>query len=109
MYARPRPTFPQMIIDLVMATDMKQHFSIVSQFGALHRLNKKVTNIGPSGLPPPSGIETPQSSTDGSLTERLSHPTRSSANSRPKVPIDSTERLLSIQVWLGCLGFRVHG
>lgn len=34
----PAPTTPQMVIDLVMGTDMKQHFSIVSHFTSVHRL-----------------------------------------------------------------------
>lgn len=30
---------PQVVIELVLATDMKQHFSILSHFTTVHRLN----------------------------------------------------------------------
>lgn len=60
-----------MLVELVLATDMKQHFPINSQFSALHRLNK-----GSDESSPPV----------------------SEAMHSVKTPLDETERMLSLQV-----------
>lgn len=112
-----------MLIDLVMATDMKQHFSIVSQFGALHRLNKQKVGSGECN---PAILDS--SDSDKAQKEAMNHPPggggggpvlSSYASVRrmmARTPIDETERLLSLQVGgqvpsgmiLMCmLGFRV--
>ncbi|MEW5305806.1 MAG: hypothetical protein WDW36_008323 [Sanguina aurantia] len=93
----------KMLIDLVMATDMKQHFSIVSQFGALHRLSRSSADSG-NGPAQRTSAEAPLSEQPGELGGRDRHslplappPQRTT---RPKVPLDNTERLLSIQMAL---------
>ncbi|MEW5307541.1 MAG: hypothetical protein WDW36_009929 [Sanguina aurantia] len=93
----------KMLIDLVMATDMKQHFSIVSQFGALHRLSRH-TSDGGNG-PAQCTLAAPPSSEQGGGAGTRDRPAAppvppSQHTVPPKVPLDSTERLLSIQMAL---------
>lgn len=66
-----------MLIDLILATDMKRHFEINSQFGALHRLSKS----GVGGLFVSGGDKLPTPLLDS-----------------VKTPLDETERLLSLKV-----------
>eukprot|EP00798_Chlamydomonas_sp_ICE-L_P023521 gene23521-9044_t len=78
-------TLRKLIIDLVIATEMKQHFSLLAHFGTVHRLTP------PTGLPSAS-----ISSGQGSL--------KSPANkvaTKPRLsPLDESERLMSLQVAL---------
>jgi hypothetical protein len=47
----------QVVIELVLATDMKQHFSILSHFTTVHRLNAGGTMTpGTSGSDPMLGL-----------------------------------------------------
>ena len=77
-------TFPhtQTVIELVLGTDMKQHFAIASQFATVHRLNTSAASIAasyPHKQKPASG----EAATTNSLT-----------------PLHESERLLSLQVAL---------
>lgn len=74
-----------MLIELVLATDMKQHFSIVSQFVALHRLSSSGNS---SSRLPILDVSSPA----------LLLQTKPSAAIHTKTPIDDNERLLSLQV-----------
>ncbi|MEW5317248.1 MAG: hypothetical protein WDW38_008563 [Sanguina aurantia] len=102
----------QMLIDLVLATDMKQHFSIISQFGALHRLQLQKRNSGESSLSiTPSMLESidsskapPQQALHRSPSVKAPPPLLESFGSArgmvAKTPLDETERLLSLQMAL---------
>eukprot|EP00879_Flechtneria_rotunda_P005016 GHRR01005292.1.p1 GENE.GHRR01005292.1~~GHRR01005292.1.p1 ORF type:complete len:859 (+),score=362.03 GHRR01005292.1:904-3480(+) len=90
--------FRKVVIELVLATDMKQHFSILSHFTTVHRLNA-------------GGTLTPGTSGSDALMA-LRHPGRSdnsnSANSgavdqdKIVLPLDETERILGLQMALKC-------
>ncbi|KAG2441899.1 hypothetical protein HXX76_003505 [Chlamydomonas incerta] len=107
--AADRSSFRKQVIELVLATDMKQHFSILSHFNTVHRLAaysqqqqaaQPAASTGPPAATgadghskPLSIVKTPSEVRDvaaavGELTV-------------PK-PLDDTERSLSLQVALKC-------
>ncbi|GAX76727.1 hypothetical protein CEUSTIGMA_g4174.t1 [Chlamydomonas eustigma] len=52
--------FRSLVIDLVLATDMKQHFNILSQFTSSSRLGNKKSESGPGPSPLSGNSSTPQ-------------------------------------------------
>ncbi len=48
--AAERLPFAVQVIDLVMATDMKQHFTLLSHFNSAHRLSAYNKEVGPWAL-----------------------------------------------------------
>ncbi|MEW5301730.1 MAG: hypothetical protein WDW36_004570 [Sanguina aurantia] len=120
-----RERFRKMVIDLVLATDMKQHFAIVSQFSALHRLapivaaasqrpsNESVQGpVSHSQVPgrqpspkPPAGSTT-STSAEGGVSRRSGIAKRGSSSRLlhscspvpAREPLDELERLCSLQM-----------
>ncbi|MEW5305766.1 MAG: hypothetical protein WDW36_008285 [Sanguina aurantia] len=88
----------KLLIDLVMSTDMKQHFSIVSQFGTLHRIHhaRQSSADGSRLRPRPSQRCVAASASLASSASQVSVGDASFC----RVPLDDTERLLSLQMAL---------
>ncbi|KAG2485173.1 hypothetical protein HYH03_016063 [Edaphochlamys debaryana] len=102
-----KSNFRKQVIDMVLATDMKQHFSLISHFVTVHRLAQYTAQsaaalgaaphkAGTSG----SGGSTPGMSRQTSNTRELvpvSIAAPINADAAPR-PVDDTERLLSLQI-----------
>jgi hypothetical protein len=91
--------YRKLVIELVLATDMKQHFSILSHFTTVHRLN-----AGGAVTPGTSGSD-PQVARGRAHSNHSSHSgTTSCSLDRDKVilPVDENERLLALQLALKC-------
>ncbi|KXZ55656.1 hypothetical protein GPECTOR_2g1206 [Gonium pectorale] len=84
-----RSALRKQVIELVMATDMKQHFTILSHFNTMHRLSSYAQGSRPR---PPS------CDYDAAGTGLAKDATEAPA----PCPIDDTERLLTLQVALKC-------
>lgn len=102
--------FRKQVIEMVMATDMKQHFAILSHFNTVHRLGSQpqhkekdkpekekdkdrdrdaVSSTLPRMLSIAKGMPTPMADAEASL------------GPAPK-PVDEAERMLTLQVALKC-------
>ncbi|GFR52553.1 hypothetical protein Agub_g15141 [Astrephomene gubernaculifera] len=99
--ASERTALRKQMIEMVMATDMKQHFAVIAQFNTVHRLATAST-VGPS---------------QGSSFNHRRHlhvPSLDGpACALAPVPVDEAERLLSLQMALkvadlGHLGARLE-
>ncbi|EFJ48257.1 3'5'-cyclic nucleotide phosphodiesterase [Volvox carteri f. nagariensis] len=111
-----KSTFRKQVIEMVLATDMKQHFSLLSHFSTVHRLASYNKPAAVAGGPPPSGSVGATSADCKASLElpAVSIASPSMLDMAPK-PLDETERLLSLQMVikaadLGHLGegFEVH-
>ncbi|KAG2445731.1 hypothetical protein HXX76_000337 [Chlamydomonas incerta] len=98
--------FRKQVLDLVMATDMKQHFTLLAQFNTAHRLSAYNKEAGPWGLAnarraqrtSQSGFEHGSvNGTEEVVASDVSFSARATAD--PK-PLDDTERTLSLQIAL---------
>ncbi|KAG2451384.1 hypothetical protein HYH02_003986 [Chlamydomonas schloesseri] len=97
--------FRKQVIDLVMATDMKQHFTLLAQFNTAHRLSAYNKDVGPWALAntwrghrPSHGIECETTSgADEVGASNLSFTVHVATD--PK-PLDDTERTLTLQIVL---------
>ncbi|GLI63026.1 hypothetical protein VaNZ11_005886 [Volvox africanus] len=102
-----RAAFRKQVLDLVMATDMKQHFSLLAHFNTAHHLAAYNKDIGPWGL----------ARTAAAKLSRCSRNDTEAAGSGLDVvgagvaggeglpgemprPLDETERTLSLQIFL---------
>ncbi|GIM16339.1 hypothetical protein Vretimale_18970 [Volvox reticuliferus] len=90
----------KMVIELVLATDMKQHFAIMSHFTTVHRLGA-ANSVTPSLL---SGTERRRSSSNASSINSLVHGGSGCPVEIDKIviPLDENERILSLQMALKC-------
>ncbi|KXZ50319.1 hypothetical protein GPECTOR_17g958 [Gonium pectorale] len=87
-----KAAFRKQVIEMVLATDMKQHFSLLSHFNTVHRIANYSNK--------PAGMTTPDrqgSSMQELQTVAVGMPSIVDLGQAPK-PIDETERLLSLQV-----------
>ncbi|KAG2441292.1 hypothetical protein HYH02_009885 [Chlamydomonas schloesseri] len=92
--AEQKSAFRKQVIDMVLATDMKQHFSLLSHFNTVHRLTnytKPVTST-PGGTTPFNRM---LSNPAEMAVVSIETPASPDAAARP---IDDTERLLSLQI-----------
>ncbi|GIL62511.1 hypothetical protein Vafri_16725 [Volvox africanus] len=90
----------KMVIELVLATDMKQHFAIMSHFTTVHRLGA-ANSVTPSLL---SGTERRRSSSNASSINSLAQGGSGCPVEIDKIviPLDENERILSLQMALKC-------
>jgi len=102
----PKSSFDRLrklVIELVLATDMKQHFAIVSHFTTIHRLSSS-DSLTPS-LPSLKECTRGRRSESG-YSSAGHHSLNSGDPGAPGqhviVPLDEAERLLSLQVALKC-------
>ncbi|GFR42649.1 hypothetical protein Agub_g3586, partial [Astrephomene gubernaculifera] len=119
-----RSSFRKQVIEMVLATDMKQHFSILSHFSTVHRLaaysqqqqQQQQQAASPGGGPASS--KQPKQLARRTLRRTLSRVLSFTPDSTlvsepcaafaanwsepPPKPVDETERLLSLQVALKC-------
>ncbi|KAG2451652.1 hypothetical protein HYH02_003432 [Chlamydomonas schloesseri] len=107
--AAERSSFRKQVIELVLATDMKQHFSILSHFNTVHRLaaysqQQQQAQPATSGGPP-AAVCADGHSKPFSIVKNPSEVREVAAAvgelTAPK-PLDDTERSLSLQVALKC-------
>ncbi|GBF94222.1 hypothetical protein Rsub_06492 [Raphidocelis subcapitata] len=114
--------FRKAVIELVLATDMKQHFSILSHFTTVHRLNAagSLTPTNGSSCPPhadaarggPGARPGAGGPAHGGARPGAPHGGGSSASGSDArsaldsekilLPLDENERLLSLQMALKC-------
>ncbi|KAF5827146.1 hypothetical protein DUNSADRAFT_1247 [Dunaliella salina] len=102
----PKPSFDRLrklVIELVLATDMKQHFAIVSHFTTIHRLSSSAS-LTPSL---PSLKENTRGRRSESGYSSAGHRSLNSGDPGAPgqhiiLPLDESERLLSLQVALKC-------
>ncbi|KAG2490631.1 hypothetical protein HYH03_011022 [Edaphochlamys debaryana] len=119
--SQPEKTaFRKQVIELVLSTDMKQHFSILSHFNTVHRLTAwsqqqaqpqaqqgAVQTSQPPGIAA-HGHQGPPTSAPGrsaigrGRTRELADPGGVRELGPAPQPVDDTERLLSLQVALKC-------
>jgi len=101
--AMPKADFDKLrklVIELVLATDMKSHFSIISHFSTVHRIN-----TGASTTASTAGMSTRRrsgGSRDSSQSAAYSGILPASDMDKIVVPLDEAERMLSLQVALKC-------
>ncbi|KXZ51294.1 hypothetical protein GPECTOR_13g781 [Gonium pectorale] len=93
-----RVAFRKQVLDLVMATDMKQHFSLLAHFNTAHQLapySKEAAGVqgGAARRPRPSRCGGAEMEEDAADAPASSHAPR---------PKDETERTLSLQIALKC-------
>ncbi|GIL62062.1 hypothetical protein Vafri_16373, partial [Volvox africanus] len=105
-----RTAFRKLVIELVLATDMKQHFAVLSHFNTVHRLSA-FAHSGPTSAAPSAGgaaagggaggggggASTWHSGNRSSRSLGVDTERSVSGNLAPK-PKDDTERLLGLQV-----------
>ncbi|KXZ49452.1 hypothetical protein GPECTOR_21g678 [Gonium pectorale] len=93
-----RNAFRKQVIELVLATDMKQHFAILNHFTAVHKISSTGAPSGKqlSGRSP----LTPESSGRHFARDVSSGTPAEQSITGDPVPIDDAERLLSLQVAL---------
>ncbi|KAG2496426.1 hypothetical protein HYH03_005650 [Edaphochlamys debaryana] len=89
-----RGTLRKMVIDLVLATDMKQHFATLAHFKAARRPAKG----SDPGLPTLASEKAPP--THGGTGPPSTGAAHSTMAPLPPVPLDESERLLSVQLAL---------
>ncbi|KXZ50318.1 hypothetical protein GPECTOR_17g957 [Gonium pectorale] len=101
-----RANFRKQVIEMVLATDMKQHFGLLSQFNTVHRLagfaqGAASGEVGGAGGPGPGPVRNSPSGRAGGTGSSnqvvVVVDNGAGAETAPK-PIDETERLLSLQV-----------
>lgn len=90
-------SFRKLLIDLVLATDMKQHFNIVSQFGTMHRLNRGSIDGTDKRY---SDLTTVSKRSNPSFPRSLSPLSELTIVCVGKVPLDDSERMISLQMAL---------
>ncbi|GFH13283.1 phosphodiesterase, partial [Haematococcus lacustris] len=101
LHAMPKSSWERLrklMIDMVLGTDMKQHFSIMGQFTALHRLTAtdSAAKSAPSELKP-QGNNSPSSSV--SSYQYAATPPGEIPGGRSKAvqPLSDTDKLLGLQ------------
>ncbi|KAG2443397.1 hypothetical protein HXX76_001757 [Chlamydomonas incerta] len=87
----------KMVIELVLATDMKQHFAIMSHFTTVHRLSA-AASVTPSLM---SG-ERRRSSSNASSVNSMACSGSGVEMDKILIPLDENERILSLQMALKC-------
>ncbi|KAG2451386.1 hypothetical protein HYH02_003987 [Chlamydomonas schloesseri] len=103
--------FRKQVIDLVMATDMKQHFTLLSHFNTAHHLPSYNKDVGPWALAAEPVRPVKQSSTEQAAAGVIDGADQDVAGAEaaasfdllgtfdPK-PLDDTERTLTLQIML---------
>ncbi|KAL6761468.1 3'5'-cyclic nucleotide phosphodiesterase [Haematococcus lacustris] len=119
LQAMPKATYDRLrklVIELVLGTDMKQHFSIVGSFTAIHRApapdaratskTYHASNLRPSNIIAPSiasGESCKHEHVHGARTSHESHQSTTSATARSLLwPLSEQDKLLSLQMALKC-------
>ncbi|GLI59232.1 hypothetical protein VaNZ11_001076 [Volvox africanus] len=101
-----RSNFRKQVIEMVLATDMKQHFSILSHFNTVHRLAAYSQAAPAAPSPYKHGRRMLRRTVSHALSNNDTTPDPTSAvfgvywNDPPPKPVDETERLLSLQMAL---------
>ncbi|GIL46284.1 hypothetical protein Vafri_3299 [Volvox africanus] len=101
-----RSNFRKQVIEMVLATDMKQHFSILSHFNTVHRLAAYSQASPATPSPCKHGRRMLRRTVSHALSSNDITPDPTSAvfglywSEPPPKPVDETERLLSLQVAL---------
>ncbi|KAG2425825.1 hypothetical protein HXX76_013450 [Chlamydomonas incerta] len=101
-----RTAFRKQVIELVLSTDMKQHFSILSHFNTVHRLTSYSQQQAAAALQPSPSLARAVSLRPNGSGDRNGIPPPSprqplSLFQAPR-PVDDTERLLTLQIALKC-------
>ncbi|KAG2485168.1 hypothetical protein HYH03_016058 [Edaphochlamys debaryana] len=97
-----RAAFRKQVIDMVLATDMKQHFSLLSQFNTVHRL-AQYSAAAYDTSPPPSSSRAAAAALNGPRAASQSEVAITQIDD-PVVqalapqPVDENEKLLSLQL-----------
>ncbi|KAF6253310.1 hypothetical protein COO60DRAFT_1547491 [Scenedesmus sp. NREL 46B-D3] len=89
--------FRKVVIELVLATDMKQHFSILSHFTTVHRLN-----AGGSMTPGTSGSDPLTALRHAGKSDHSGSANCSIDSEKIVLPLDENERVLGLQMALKC-------
>ncbi|KAG2447555.1 hypothetical protein HYH02_007479 [Chlamydomonas schloesseri] len=102
-----RSSFRKQVIELVLATDMKQHFSILSHFNTVHRLTSYSQQQAAAALQPSPSLARavslrPNGSGDRNGGIPPPSPRQPLSLLQAPQPVDDTERLLSLQIALKC-------
>ncbi|KAL6762148.1 hypothetical protein V8C86DRAFT_1806156 [Haematococcus lacustris] len=108
LQALPQPAWDRLrklVIELVLGTDMKQHFSIIGAFTALHRTAPDAQPASKAGGV--LGLHTLGPSTASSDSPQDPHPvvgSSSNSHSERKVPqpLSEQDKLISLQMALKC-------
>ncbi|KAG2437154.1 hypothetical protein HXX76_005821 [Chlamydomonas incerta] len=87
-----KTAFRKQVIDMVLATDMKQHFSLLSHFNTVHRLAN--FNKPPAATP---GTATPVVRLTSNIATEFVVTAAGSVEDAPH-PADDTQRLLGLQI-----------
>ncbi|KAG2485174.1 hypothetical protein HYH03_016064 [Edaphochlamys debaryana] len=92
-----KAAFRKQVIDMILATDMKQHFSLISQFNTVHRL--AAFSAGPVEATVPSARNMTTSGPQVYLSDagRVSASNIELQVAAPQ-PVDENEKLLSLQL-----------
>ncbi|GLI61127.1 hypothetical protein VaNZ11_003402 [Volvox africanus] len=101
-----RAAFRKQVIEMVLATDMKQHFMLLSQFNTTHRLSGFVLETASVSEQPAPGKGSPAGSATGwnanleqlEVVVDMDVCTMVSAELSAPIPLDETERMLSLQL-----------
>ncbi|KAG2453156.1 hypothetical protein HYH02_002482 [Chlamydomonas schloesseri] len=117
-----RAAFRKLVIELVLATDMKQHFAIISHFNTVHSLTAHTPGVGQQAAaatpPPAAGLLQRQRCSDimagpqsprGPRAQRMASlefeaaiasAAQATAPEHAPRPLDEPERLVTLQVCL---------
>ncbi|KAG2491707.1 hypothetical protein HYH03_009870 [Edaphochlamys debaryana] len=110
-----RAAFRKTVVDLVMATDMKQHFALLSHFNTAHGLQPYNKDVGPWRLarrprasrsgslePPTDGHRHTTDAGEGSMgrTPAPAFPSEQQPEPPAPRPADEAQRLVSLQIAL---------
>eukprot|EP00798_Chlamydomonas_sp_ICE-L_P023244 gene23244-30468_t len=85
MHKKDQDTLRKLMIDLVLATDMKQHFSLLAHFRTVHRIAPSTCKLN---------------SVSGDYVCDYNDTRTDSATKLVRAPLDESERLMSLQVAL---------
>ncbi|GLI61126.1 hypothetical protein VaNZ11_003401 [Volvox africanus] len=86
-----RATFRKQVIDMVLATDVKQHFTLLSQFNTAHRLASFVHS-------PATAKANTSSRLSGNIHLEIVVDVGADCRHLAPKPLDETERVLSLQL-----------
>ncbi|GFH28550.1 phosphodiesterase, partial [Haematococcus lacustris] len=90
----------KLMIELVLGTDMKQHFSIIGQFTALHRPGGDGQAAGKTAIP--SHVRAPQQARSSNSSAASFAQDSSQDINASLQPVSDQDKLLSLQMALKC-------
>ncbi|KAL6762819.1 hypothetical protein V8C86DRAFT_550956 [Haematococcus lacustris] len=103
LQAMPKATYDRLrklMIELVLGTDMKQHFSIIGQFTALHRPGGDGQAAGKTAIP--SHVRAPQQARSSNSSAASFAKDSSQDINASLQPVSDQDKLLSLQMALKC-------